>query len=43
MYIGEVTEKTEDFKKPYDNYNYNYYVEYFFDFTIHGNVCVYKP
>jgi len=36
-------EQSEYFEQPYD-YNYDHhYVEDFFDFAIHGDVCVNKP
>ena len=43
MYILQMTEKSKCLKKPNDNNNYNHNIEDFFDFAIHGDVCIDKP
>ena len=43
MYIHQVTENPEHLEKPDNNNNDNHDIEDCFDFSIHGDVCVYKP
>jgi hypothetical protein len=43
MYIPEIAQKSKYFYKPNNYSNYDHNVEDPSDFTIHGDVVVYKP
>lgn len=43
MYILEITENSKYFEKPYNNNNYNNYVEDVFYFMVHWDIIIDKP